>query len=463
MTDYAQSSTQELVNACLNKGILVDPEMLSDRNGLVELLTAGKYTVDIVKNYTKKPAKRSVQDFVKYFNSRYRAISPILKSRKELENVRSVSRIRQKRDRETVSLIGMVLDRQETRNGHIKVTLEDPTGTVDVWFHTSNRELLQQAREIVPDEVIGIVGQSGNGRVFASSVLFPDVPLTNELKKGRRETYVAFVGDVEIGGKLFMRKQFEQFLSWLRGELGDERQREIAGKVGYVVFIGDLVHGVGVYPGQELDSDIHDIKEQYAEFTKLIKKIPDRMQVILIPGNHDAGRLQEPQLPIYEDFAPDLYALPNVHMLSNPGHVTIEKSPDDRGFDLLLYHGYSLIYYAKEVQAVKDAGGMKAMDEVMKLYLRKRHLAPTHGSNTYVPDPEEDPLVIDRVPDFVVTGHTHNVSYGTYNGVTMINPGCWNDVSDEQIKRGLEPEPARLPLVNLRTRELTIMNFYPGA
>ena len=36
---------------------------------------------------------------------------------------------------------------------------------------------------------------------------------------------------------------------------------------------------------------------------------------------------------------------------------SVERTEAHPGFDLLLYHGYSLIYYAKEVQPIKDAGG----------------------------------------------------------------------------------------------------------
>lgn len=45
----------------------------------------------------------------------------------------------------------------------------------------------------------------------------------------------------------------------------------------------------------------------------------------------------------------------------------------------------------------------------------------------------------------------------------MINASCWSEVSEEQEKRGLEPQPARLPVVNLRTREIRVMNFYHGS
>jgi DNA polymerase II small subunit len=453
---------RQIVNECISKGVLVTPEMLDDRQALLNVLRGEKqYTVRVLKNYTKPARSRSVADFVKYFNARYRQLSALLKGRKELQNVTSVARALGKRERESVALIGMVLEKRTTKNGAIVFTVEDPSGQIEAWIGADNRMLQQTASELVLDEVVGVVGSTGNKRVFVSQIIYPDIPLTKELKKGERDAHVAFVGDVEIGSKLFMRDAFEQLVLWLSGRLGSPEQREIAGKIGYVVFIGDLVHGVGVYPGQQEDSDIHDIHEQYAQFTKYVKMIPQHVQIIMIAGNHDAGRLQEPQLPIYEDFARELYAMPNVHILSNPSLVTIDETATQPGFDILLYHGYSLIYYAKEVQSIKDAGGLKAMAHVMRLYLRKRHLAPTHGCNTYVPDADEDPLVIDKVPDFLVTGHVHNVSVGMYNGVQLINPGCWNDVSEEQIKRGLEPEPARLPIVNLRTRELRVMNFYP--
>ena len=245
--------------------------------------------------------------------------------------------------------------------------------------------------------------------------------------------------------------------------MGTPEQRKISERVAYVIFTGDLVEGVGIYPEQDLDLNIIDIRSQYAEFARYVKMIPSHLQVVLISGNHDAGRLQEPQGPIYKDFAQDLYDMPNVHILSNPCSFTIDESPSSPGFDVLLYHGYSLIYYANNVPAIREAGGQKATDAIMKLLLRKRHLAPTHGCNTYVPDPQEDPLVIDKVPDFFVTGHVHRVSFGNYRGVTMINASCWSEVSEEQEKRGLEPQPARLPVVNLRTREIRVMNFYHGS
>lgn len=480
-SDYQQLSTEDLLALCVARGVTLPLDGLDDRDGIIRLLETAEPTplrdivplvigpsppaqrqhnVIVLKNYTKKPRKRNVDDFVRFFNARYKALSGILRQRKELANAVAIARTQGKRERETVTIIGMVAEKRETKSKYVVLTIEDPTGRVEVWFNPQGREVSETVKEVAIDSVIGIVGQTAEDRIFANSIVFPDVPTTHELKKGVMDTYVVFVGDVEVGSKLFMREEFEKVVLWLSGQVGTPEQREIAQKVGYVIFIGDLVHGVGIYPNQQEDSDIHDIKEQYLAFTRYVQMIPSHIQVILIPGNHDAGRLQEPQLPIYQDFSESLYALPNVHILSNPCLVNIAKTATHPGFDVLLYHGYSLIYYATNIQPIKDAGGMKAMQEVMKLYLKMRHLSPTHGCNTYVPDPEEDPMVIDRVPDFLVTGHVHDIAYANYKGVTVLNCGAWNDVSDEQIKRGLDPQPGKLPIVNLRTRELRIMNFY---
>jgi DNA polymerase II small subunit len=415
------------------------------------------------KNYTKPAKKREYNDFVKYFNKRFQAISGILKSRKELQNIVSIARLQGRKERENIAFIGIVYDKQETKNKHIVLTMEDPTGTIEVWLSNNKRELMEISKEIVLDEVIGIVGQTAGNRIFATQIIFPDVPLSKELKKGPEDTHAVFVGDVHVGSKLFLKDEFEKFLLWLSGDFGTPEQRTIAKKVEYVIFTGDLIEGVGIYPEQDLDLNIIDVKEQYQAFARYVKMIPPHMQIVLIAGNHDAGRLQEPQLPLYKDFTQDLYDLPNVTILSNPAGFTIAKKPTHPGFDILLYHGYSLIYYANTVQTIRDAGGQKATEKIMKLLLQKRHLAPTHGCNTYVPDAEEDPLVIDRVPDFFITGHVHRVSYANYRGVTVMNASCWSEVSEEQEKRGLEPQPARLPIVNLRTRELRIMNFYHGS
>jgi len=106
------------------------------------------------------------------------------------------------------------------------------------------------------------------------------------------------------------------------------------------------------------------------------------------------------------------------------------------------------------------AGGQKRSDLILEFYLKRRHLAPTHTSNMYIPDTEHDPMVIERVPDFLATGHIHRTSVNNYRGITIMNCSAWTGSTEDQIKRGLVPEPGRAILVNLRSRAVKIMNFY---
>lgn len=443
-------TTDEEVLASLEQGILLSPE--GDR--------LEEPPVQILQSYTKRSHKRSYEDFVAYLNHRFTALSRMLRRRQELQGATAIARAQQRGER--VALIGMVCEKTITKNGNVLFTLEDQTGEIKALASVKKRELFELARDLVLDEVVGVTGRLGDGIIFVDTLSFPDIPTTHELKKGPLEEYVAIIGDPQVGSNQFLSKDFQKMLFFLQGKLGNEEQRRIAAKIRYVIIPGDLVDGVGVYPGQEEDLTIKDIKEQYARFADLLKMIPQHMKIIVMPGNHDAGRIAEPQPPLYKDFAQALYAMPNVLVLSNPAVIRLGATPSFPGFDFLLYHGYSLIYYSDNVPSIRERGGQKRAELIMKFLLQRRHLAPTHGSNLYIPDPEQDPLVIETVPDFFITGHIHRVAVAAYRGVTMINASAWLDTTDEQERRGLEPQPARLPIINLRTRDVKVINFYSG-
>ena len=91
--------------------------------------------------------------------------------------------------------------------------------------------------------------------------------------------------------------------------------------------------------------------------------------------------------------------------------------------------------------------------------LKRRHLAPSHGSTLYVPDRTEDPLFIDKVPDVFLTGHIHRAQTKNYRNVTVINSSAWVAVSEDNLKRGLEPQVGRAFVMSLKTRQVKLMNF----
>ncbi|MBU0461355.1 MAG: metallophosphoesterase, partial [Nanoarchaeota archaeon] len=277
--------------------------------------------------------------------------------------------------------------------------------------------------------------------------------------KAPEEVYAAFISDMHFGSKVFMHEEWNKFLKWIGGETGSDEQKELASKIRYLFIVGDLVEGVGIYPGQENDLEVRDIYEQYNIFAQFLKQIPTHINIIVCPGNHDAMRIAEPQPPLYKDFAAAIYALPNVTLVSNPAIVRIHEKEDFPGFDVLIYHGFSYIYYADKVESIRSAGGQSRVDLVMQFLLQRRHLAPTHESTLYLPDADKDSLVIEKVPDLFVSGHIHRVGVFNYRNIQMVECSCWLKTTDYQEKMGLKPQPARVPIINLKTRKPKILKF----
>ncbi|MFH1589167.1 MAG: metallophosphoesterase [archaeon] len=460
----------EKISSLLEKGILVGPEFLQKKieadepnsnilsNDKIILKNSSK--VKVVCSYDRPPKKRIITDFVNLFNIRFKAIEKIVQARPEMQGLISINKLKLKSEKESVSIIGMVKDKKVTKNNNIILTLEDLTGETKVLVHQNNKDFFDIGKDVVLDEVMGVVGSLGKDIVFANSLVFPDIPLNKELKKSPVEEYAVFISDMHLGSKVFLKKEFEKLIAWLNGTIGTEEQKNMAKKTKYIFLTGDLVEGVGVYPGQEEDLEITDIKEQYIVLANHLKKISPDKKLIICPGNHDAGRIAEPQPPMYNDFAEAIWQLPNAIIVSNPAMVNIGSSKEFSGLDVLMYHGYSLIYYSNNVESIRIAGGQKRADLIMKFLLQKRHLAPTHESNMYIPDAELDSLLISKVPDLFVTGHIHRATIASYRNVTLMNTSCWGDITEDQEKRGLEPQPARAFVLNLQSRKVKLINFY---
>jgi len=78
-----------------------------------------------------------------------------------------------KRDKENVSIIGVVLRKHVTKNNNILLTLEDPTGSVNVLVNKNKPELYEFAKNIVTDEIIGVTGACKNNFFFPTTSCSP--------------------------------------------------------------------------------------------------------------------------------------------------------------------------------------------------------------------------------------------------------------------------------------------------
>ena len=412
--------------------------------------------INISYSYKEEPKKREPQDFVDHFNNRYKAIEKILKQRQEIKSTISISRIPNKK--ENITIIGMVNSKQTTKNGNLMLLVEDPTGQRKVIINKNKPALFNEAKDIVLDEVIGIVGVNIETVIFANNILWPDVP-NKELKKTSQEKYALFLSDLHVGSAKFLPDDFEKFLRWVNGSIGNEQQKHIAKNIECIFIAGDLVDGCGIYPEQDKELITKDIYQQYKECAALLSEIPKHIPLVICPGNHDAMRISEPQPLLSKDFAKPMYELNNAIMVSNPAMVNINSTTNFEGFDVMMYHGYSFDYYVAEVDSLRSQGGYDRADLIMKFLLKRRHLAPSHLSTQYIPDTKKDPLVIEKVPDIFISGHIHKTATANYRNTTLICGSCWQSKTIFQEKVGHNPEPSRVPVINLQTREVKILKF----
>lgn len=407
--------------------------------------------LEVVEDMTgNSTCEGSTGDFVTYFQDRYQKIAKMLKQRRELRSAIEVDRIRA--GQQEVQLIGMVVEVATTKNGHKRIEIEDPTGSVTCLVNKSENQLLEFSNSLVNDEVIGVVGQASNkgDLIFLSSIMRPDVPRPDHSKPRGADVPVmaAFLSDIHVGSNTFLSENWEKMLGWVNGGGQTKRERDVAGRIKYLVLPGDLVDGVGIYPGQNEELTITDVYDQYGAFGDWMQNLPDHLQVVVQPGNHDVSRPAEPQ-PAFTKEVQDRFNHQDTKFVANPARFNMH------GVSTLGYHGSSLIDFATSVTHLEYEEPLPAMKQM----LQSRHLAPLYGERTPVAPEHNDYLVIDEIPDLFVTGHVHVPGIETYRGVNMINCGTWQSQTLYQKMLNFTPDPAKMPVVDLQTLRGTLVSF----
>jgi len=340
-------------------------------------------------------------------------------------------------------LVGMVNDVRSTASGHWLVELEDTDGVFPCLV-MKDRPIADLVDELLLDEVIAVQGtlSDDGGILFVDALHFPDVPRTHQPNTADRHVRAALISDIHVGSQEFMADAWSRFADWLHAADAE--------RIEYLLIAGDMVEGVGVYPDQDEELDIVDIYDQYEAFSEVLKEVPGDLEVVMIPGNHDAVRLAEPQ-PGFDEELRDIMSAHDARIASNPAVVTLE------GVDVLMYHGVSLDEVIAELPEEKASYD----DPHLAMYqlLKKRHVAPQFGGHTRLAPEEEDYLVIEDVPDVFHSGHVHKLGYGQYRNVLTVNSGCWQEQTAFQASVNIEPDCAHAPIVDLDTLDLTLHKF----
>ncbi len=389
----------------------------------------------------------SVENFTEFFRDRFRIIRRVIKGHVEMSGPMKISQSRFM-DRES-KIIGMVMDVSKTKNGHIGITVEDDTGELFVLIHKDS-ELIHEA--ILKDEVIGLIGKlsagsraPGHGSEKRSDMFIPTaihrpkLPVGRTQRRAAKDIDVVFLSDIHAGSAHFLSDSWTRFTEWINSE--------DAKNVKYVVVAGDLVDGIGIYPNQDEELKILDIFKQYDEVANLLAPIPRHIKIILQPGNHDAVRPAEPQPAIHEKFRGSFGS--NVTFVGNPCYFSIA------GVEILAYHGRSIDDLVGAIPGVNYQDPVPPMLEMLK----RRLLAISYGGKTPLAPEAKDYMVINPVPDILVTGHVHRTAVHRISGMTLLNASAWQSQTPFQKMHNFHPDPGKVIVTNLKTGRCRIKDF----
>jgi DNA polymerase II small subunit len=388
------------------------------------------------------------KNFFKIFESRYKKTLKILSSRPESRQLRKIKNIKEFRNKsrfnsldkenggpriiDSVFVAGLIMLKKNRMND-VELVIDDTTGSIPAVCRT--RDLISEASTLVLDQMLMLEispSKRNSNDFIVKDIIFPDIPEHVPSKSGT-ESYVALISDLHVGSKYFMEKEFKDFVSWLSSD------DDIVRKINFVCIAGDIVDGIGIYPNQDRELIDLNIKNQISYAADLLEKIPKRMHVFLIPGNHDPGRRALPQTALTN--LRDFKSLENFSILGNPSFIELNR------VKLLMFHGQSL----DDVIATVPGLSYSKPVEAMKILLRSRHLSPIYGNRTPIAPESEDMLVIDDVPDVFHAGHVHITQVGRYKGTLIVNSGAWQRQTKFQQTMGINPTPGICILVNLAT------------
>lgn len=349
------------------------------------------------------------------------------------------------RERGEGYVVGMILSIRR-RDTHFLVEMEDPVDTWRIVVPTRDRALAEKMEYLLQDMVVVFRARSRGGLLLASDVYLPDTP-------GRRQTWrgpdrnICVISDIHIGSKRHSAERFREFINWI---CGPENEAE---KTTHLIINGDLVEGVYVYPGQESELDLKSYSDQFAEASELISKIPERVKVIYLPGNHEPCRRALPQPPIQTRFRQILGRGREVIYAGNPAWIRVG------GIKILAFHGQTLDDVIQGGTKFSYSTLRQGSGELMELILKARHLAPTLGVATPILPTRTDYLAIPEPPDLLCLGHTHVAAHTSYKGTHLVNTGSWQEQTRIQESIGLEPSVGTAALLNLKTLSIRFLSF----
>lgn len=397
----------------------------------------------------KLSSNGTLEEYVAYFQDRFKRIEKILRQRMDVKAATPIIEALKSQPKTKLKIICMLTEKRDSKNNTI-LSVEDLGGSATILVpQKASEDVKKRALMLLPDQIFcAAVIKTRTNLLMAEDIIFPEVG-RKPPQRAQEPIYAVLTSDIHIGSTKFTKEAFRRFILWLRGKYGTPEMREMAGHVKYLLVAGDIVDGIGIYPGQQKELTIRDVHKQYNFAIKYFEKIPEYIEIILSPGNHDASRKSLPQPAIPEGYLTAIKGKKNIHSVGSPCYLSIH------GVEVLMSHGRSL----DDIIGVVPGLDHEHPEKAMRLLLQGRHLAPMYGGKTMLSPENKDYLVIDKVPDILHAGHIHVLGYCNYRGVLVVNSGGWQEQTDYMEKLGLIPTPAKVPVVNLQTLETSILDF----
>lgn len=406
--------------------------------------------ITILEDSTGKlTSNGTLEEYSRLFEDRFKRLEKILRQRIDVRAATPISEALKSQPKTKLKIICMLTEKRDSKQQTI-LSVEDLGGTATVLVpQKAPEEVKKKALQILPDQVVCLAVIKTRTNLFlAEDIIFPEIG-RKAPQRAQEPVYAVLTSDIHVGSTKFNKEAFKRFILWLKGKHGNAEMKEIAGRVKYILIAGDIVDGVGVYPGQQTELTIRDVHKQYNFAVKYFEKIPKYIEIVIAPGNHDASRKALPQPAIPSGYLKAIEGKTNIHSVSSPCLLNIH------GVDVLMEHGRSL----DDIISVIPGMSHEHPEKSMRLLLQGRHLAPVYGGRTMLSPENRDYLVIDKVPDILHAGHVHVLGYCNYRGVLVVNSGGWQEQTDYMEKLGLVPTPGKVPVINLQTMEITVLSF----
>ena len=434
--------------------ILIDKEKIIDflKNRVIEEKEENiNSDIEVIYGTSYSSKVKGVNDFRNYLVNRYTKLHNLLIKKVGSASIPNISTLRSqllgKNPPKSAYVIGMIYSKKIFEE-YIILEIEDTTGRITSTLYKSrNQNLYDLLTKIPLDIVVGLkISVSKERRLFIDDIILPRQKIQTKTRNKDQEEpiYIALISDLHVGSKKFNSDLFDDFIDLMKGETDNEDIKNIIRRTYYVSIAGDIVDGVGVYPGQEKDLEIDNLWDQYDEAYRLLRKIPNKMTVIVIPGNHDASRNSLPQPPIFKKFAGKFYSDSRFQMLGNPANICLH------GENMIVYHGD----FIQDILSSTPGLDMEDIKKASKIMVETSHLAPTLTLNTKLFPEKQDWLIIPPKTRFIHFGHTHKFDLANIGGIYVFNTGTFQEQTNYQKMLKIVPDLGKVVFFD-------IVNFKP--